>query len=82
MKVYRIRVEYGKNQKYMACDWVVENAVEQYKTMWTEDIRNKGWHKEINFRTYDYPTCETKEDGTCYILAYTTRGYEYFTPVK
>lgn len=81
MKVMRIRVEYGKNAKYVTCDWVVENAMEQYKEYWTKRIRENNWKKEINFKdTGCY--CEADDNGTGILAAFTLNGYSYNVRVK
>lgn len=42
MKAYRVMVTYGKNEQYVASNWVVENAIKQYKEEQTKTIRNRG----------------------------------------
>lgn len=75
MKIIEIRVEYGKNRTFVATNWVVENAVEQFKLMWTEIIRGLGWKKEINFKVRQ-TTCIFDENGKGEVYAYTVDGFK------
>jgi hypothetical protein len=74
MKVYRVWVGYGKCNKYVCCDYVVENALEQYKTEIVEKIRNKGWKKEVNFTVYEDD--EMDANGKTRMKAYTLEGFQ------
>ena len=49
-KLVWVRVGYGKNHAYVTATWVVEDALENFKTDWINIIRNEyGWKKEIEF---------------------------------
>ena len=74
MKAMEIRVNYGKNNKFIAKHWVVENAVEEFKAMWINTIRGLGWNKEVTFEIREN-TCEIDDNGKGEILGYTVNGY-------
>lgn len=82
MKAVRIRVEYGKNGKYVNCNWVAENAIEEYKAHWIKRIRERGWTKDINFRENTGGYCEIDDNGTGLIAAFTLEGLRYDVKVK
>ncbi len=71
MKYYSVRVEYGKNRRFVAREWVAENAMGQFVVEWISTVRGWGWTKEINFRQNEnFFTAGT----TGNILAYTAEG--------
>ncbi len=81
MTANRIQVLYGKANAFVASAYVVENAVEAYKKMWTEIIRSRGWKKEISFR--ELKGKETlDENGGGEINAFTKSGYYEVVRVK
>ncbi len=85
MKAYRMMVTYGKSEQYVASNWVVENAIEQYKEEQAKAIRNRGWKKEIGFKIYENTFVELGKGengliGTIY--AYTTEGFKSNVEVK
>ena len=75
MKAIEIRVNYGKNNKFIAKHWVVENAVEEFKAMWIKTIRSWGWENEVSFEIRQN-TCEVDNNGTGEIFGYTVNGYD------
>ena len=75
MKIIEIRVEYGKGGAFVDKNWVTENAVEQFKAMWVERIRERGWKKEVNFRVRQN-TCIFDENGKGEIYGYTVDGFK------
>ena len=85
MKAYRVMVTYGKNEQYVASNWVVENAIKQYKEEQTKTIRNRGWKKEISFKVYKDTFFELgkRENGLVgTIYTYTTEGFKFNVEVK
>jgi hypothetical protein len=74
MKAIEIRVDYGKAHKFIVSNWVAENAVEEFKAMWTNKIRNWGWDKDITFEIRRN-TCEIDKKGKGEIWGYTINGY-------
>ena len=74
MKAIESRVNYGKNNKFVAKHWVAENAVEAFKTMWMNEIRAMGWNKEVTFEIRRN-TCEIDNNGKGEIFGYTVNGY-------
>lgn len=71
MKYFRIRVQYGKNNKFVAREWVAEDAIGQFVIEWTSTVRGWGWKKEINFMQEEsFFTAGTAGN----ILAYTADG--------
>jgi hypothetical protein len=85
MKAYRMMVTYGKSEQYVASNWVVESAIEQYKEEQTKAIRNRGWKKEIGFKVYENTFVELgkRENGLVgTIYAYTTEGFKSNVEVK
>ena len=78
MKAVEMKVWYGKNQRFVASHWVMENAIEEYKKTQEEMIRRWGWKKEITFKIYNN-TCEVAEENDKpmgHIFGYTKNGFE------
>lgn len=79
MKAVDMMVLYGKNEAYVAHTWVMENAVEDFKAYWENQIHNvRNWKKEVIFRTFEANTCEVageddKAMGT--IFGFTKNGF-------
>lgn len=74
-KVFHIWVGYGKNEKYVDARNVVEDAVEGYKKEMEEEIRGRGWKKEIVFRVWDTGSV-INENGSVKMGAITVDGWK------
>jgi len=79
MKAIEIMVLYGKNKTFVDRSWVAENAVENFKAYWENNIHNvRNWKKEITFKIDEYDPCEIAGEndepmGTIY--GFTKNGF-------
>lgn len=80
MKALLVRIGYGKKSFYIGTDWVIENALENYKKRWTEEIRKWGWKKDIEFKIQNYTNID--KNGTGEILAYTINDFKEIIKVE
>ena len=70
MKVMSVRTTKGGG-KFVASAWVLENAVDTYKTWMSKNSKAR-----LSFDVRDGRT-ETNENGSGVILAYTVNGFDY-----
>lgn len=79
MKAVWMIVMYGKNQRFEASNWVMENAIEEYKKYREEMMRGWGWKKEITFKVYKDNYCEVvgeNDKPMGEIFGFTKNGFE------